>query len=193
MITMSVRPCLYLLSALMASTGILMVGGGLWIVLDQQELGELIQGGEDMEKVVLYANKLTDSFQDSFSLFSLNQGWSKFGYVLIGMGLSALAVVFFGLCGFHNQEYICLCLLYITLIITFIILEIFAMILIKKRDMEIKVVVDKEFSDPRFTFFVFSFTISLATLVLAISLVLLIATTAKKYESFGQQFSCRKM
>ena len=164
---MNTRPCMCLISALMTTTGILMVGGGIWIVVDQNEMGEL-----------------TDSIQDSFSLCRLSRCWSNFGFVSTGMGLATLLVVLFGVCGFPKKDYVCLFLLYITLITTIIILQIFAIIIIERRNKEMKDILHKDFSDPKLFFFVYSSSISLATLILAISLVL--ATFHKKSEVFGQ-------
>ena len=190
---MNVRLAMCLLSALMATTGMLMVGGGIWIVVDLEDPTDIIQGRQDLEKIVVHANQLTDSNQDSFSLFSRSRGWQNFGFVSIVMGLAALVVVFFGVCGFKKDEYVCLCLLYITLITTFTILQIFTMILIKRREKEMEVVLDKQFSYPKLVFFVFSSSISLAALMLAIALLLLVTKFAKKYDGFGQLLSYMRM
>ena len=175
---------MFFLSVMVATAGIFMVVGGLWIVLDHQDLGKLAEEGQDLKKIFVHSKKLTDSFQDSFSLFSLSRRWLMFGFVTVGIGLSALVIVLFGVCGFHKENYICLFILYIILIVTFIILQIFAILLLNKRDKEMEFLLDKRFLSKTFIFIAFSTSISLATLVLAISLLVFWATGCAKLPSY---------
>ena len=119
-------PCMFMLNGLMAISGFLMVGGGLWTVLDHPQC--------------------------------------DYGLAGIWMGLAALLIVLFGVCGFRKEEHLCLCLLYVALSITFAILQIFTVIDMREEDNQ-----NQGFSDPILIYFLFSSTISLATFLLSIS------------------------
>eukprot|EP00091_Calanus_sinicus_P014274 TRINITY_DN31727_c0_g1_i1.p1 TRINITY_DN31727_c0_g1~~TRINITY_DN31727_c0_g1_i1.p1 ORF type:complete len:148 (-),score=31.38 TRINITY_DN31727_c0_g1_i1:208-651(-) len=86
-----------------------------------------------------------------------------YGVAGIWMGLAALFIVLFGVCGFRKEEQLCLCILYIALSITFAILQILTVMDIRKVDNE-----NKGFLDPILILLIFSSTTSPATFILSI-------------------------
>ena len=107
-----------------------------------------------------------------------------YGIAGIWMGLAALLIVLFGVCGFRKEEHLCLCFLYIALSITFAILQIFTVIDIREEDNQ-----NQDFSDPILVFFLFSSTTSLATFLLSLSQVPFVWAGTGEYHTSEQKIS----
>ena len=99
----SIWSSLCLANVLVCIHGLIVIGGGLWIVLDYQDSMEIRQeimddGDEKMGDYV------KNAFEDFYSLFSKEGGWLNMGCVSMGMGAFTFAVSFFGFCGVHEKS-----------------------------------------------------------------------------------------
>ena len=131
-----IRTSLCLANVLVCILGLVMIGGGAWIVLDYQDSMEVREemmdhGDEDMKEY------LKTSLDDFYSYFNKEGGWLNFGCVTIGIGAFTLIVSFFGFSGVHEKS-ACLLIIYIILIFIGIILQVCSAFILYNRGHEMK-------------------------------------------------------
>ena len=156
---------LYLASLLLSCTGLLVLGGGVWLVEEYQADTEAAQMIKDEFEI-------KTEFTDYYSVFNKKGGWTNLAYVMIGVGAVSFVLAFLGFIGIH-EETIFLVLTYITLLLIVIMLNIASVIIIIRRDSEMKIFqeVTKQNASvlvsEKFIYFVFS--LSFSALALAVS------------------------
>ena len=168
---------LYLASVLLACTGLLVLGGGVWIVEGYQAVTEEAdQIKDDLKNVG--AEDIISTFEDYYSVLNKKGGWINVAYVMVAVGAVTFAVALLGFIGVH-KETVFLLLTFIILLIIIIMLEIAAVLIIIRRDNEVKVF--QQITKPensfenifqfREKFLFFVFTLSWSSTVLVMSVV----------------------
>ena len=129
-----------LANALVCMQGLIVIGGGVWIVLDYQDSMEIRQEvmEDGDEKMRDYVN---NAFEDFYSLFNREGGWLNLGCVTIGIGALTFTTSFFGFCGVHEQS-VCLLFTYISLILLGMILQVSSAAILFNRGHDMKTVSD---------------------------------------------------
>ena len=109
-------------NALVCIQGLIVIGGGVWIVLDYQDSVEIRQEVMDDgdEKIREYVK---NAFEDFYS-FTLS-----------------VAISFFGFCGVHEKS-VCLLFTYISLVIIGMILQVCSAVILFNRGHDMKTVSD---------------------------------------------------
>ena len=129
-----------LANALACMQGLLVIGGGVWIVLDYQDSMEIrqevMEDGDDKMR-----DYVKNAFEDFYSLFNKEGGWLNLGCVTIGIGALTLATSFFGFCGVHEKS-VCLLFTYIFLTIIGMILQVSSAVILFNRGHDMKTVSD---------------------------------------------------
>ena len=124
---------------------------------------------------------MMDTSKDYYSVFNKKGGWINMAYVMLGIGAVTVAVALLGFYGVQ-KETIFLLLTYIVLLMIIIMLQIASVLIIIRRDIEVKDLkqignVDNSFEnnfnfEPKFFFFVFSLRFSTLVLVLSVGIAL---------------------
>ena len=127
-------------NALVCIQGLIVIGGGVWIVLDYQDSMEIRQevmddGDDKIRDYVKHA------LEDFYSLFNKEGGWLNLGCVTIGIGALTLATSFLGFCGVHEKS-VFLLFTYISLIIIGMILQVCSAVILYNRGHDMKTVSD---------------------------------------------------
>ena len=190
-ISSSVWCSLCLANFLVSMLGLIMLGGGVWIVLDYQDSQEIkhemMEDGEDK-----IPDDVKITFENFYSVFSKEGGWLNFGCVSIGIGAVTFAVSFFGFCGVHKKS-ACLLFTYITLVIIGMILQVGAAVIIYNRCHEMKTIsqmmdtesVIKLSSGKHYEkIFFFLFSGCFSTVVIVLMIVLSVMVRQAKTEGF---------
>ena len=136
----SIWSSLCLANVLVCIQGLIVIGGGVWIVLDYQVSMEIRQEvmEDGDEKMRDYVN---NAFEDFYSLFNREGGWLNLGCVTIGIGALTFTTSFFGFCGVHEQS-VCLLFTYISLILLGMILQVSSAAILFNRGHDMKTVSD---------------------------------------------------
>ena len=136
----SIWSSLCLANVLVCILGLVMMGGGVWIVLDYQDSMEVRQEmmEEGDEKMKDY---LKTSLDDFYSYFNKEGGWLNLGCVTIGIGAFTFIVSIFGFCGVHEKS-VCLLFIYIVLILIGMVLQVCSAFILFNRGHEMKAVSD---------------------------------------------------
>ena len=127
-----------LANVLVCIQGLIVIGGGVWIVLDYQNSMEIRQEVMEDEDETM-RDYVKNAFEDFYSLFNKEGGWLNLGCVSIGIGALTLATSFFGFCGVHEKS-ACLLITYIFLIIIGMILQISSSVILFNRGHDMKTV-----------------------------------------------------
>ena len=125
---------LYSSSSLMViMSGLMMSGLASWILCDVEELQTAAGDIRDNLKVQI----VTDSFEDYYSIFNKKGGWVNLASLMLGIGLTQVAVSLLGFFGLHKKTSFLL-LSFISFLLITIMLQIGAVILINWRNFELK-------------------------------------------------------
>merc|ERR1712226_958478 len=125
------RVLLTLSNLVLALLGLLMLGGGVWLTVDQEQVENFV------EKFSNYTNsdvKLPEEAQETFDEVFKHD---YFNYLLIGIGAVTLLVSLFGFCG-AKKESVCLMSTYIIFTILLIIIQVSAIVVINIQDSKIQ-------------------------------------------------------
>ena len=136
----SIWSSLCLANVLVCIQGLIVIGGGVWIVLDYQDSMEIRQKvmEDGDEKMRDYVN---NTFEDFYSLFNREGGWLNLGCVTIIIGVLTCTTSFFGFCGVHEQS-VSLLFTYISLILLGMILQVSSAAILFNRGHGMKTVSD---------------------------------------------------
>ena len=111
-----------LISVLLCCTGLIVIGGGVWLVEDYQAVTETAdQIKDDLEKVEDVDMMVTS--KDYYSVFNKKGGWINMAYVMLGVGAVTVAVALLGFIGVQ-KETVFLLLTFIMLLMIIIMLQI---------------------------------------------------------------------
>ena len=175
-----------LVSVLMCCSGLVIIGGGYWMVEDYQAVTETAdQIKDDLEKVKDV--DMMDTSKDYYSVFNKKGGWMNMAYVMLGVGAVTVAVALLGFIGVQ-KETVFLLLTYIVLLMIIIMLQIASVLIIIKRDNEVKDLKQITYAKGSFEdifkfeekFFFFVFSLSFSTLVLNMSVGITLARQVKR-------------
>ena len=117
-----------LTSVLLCCTGLIMIGGGVWLVEDYQAVTETAdQIKDDLEKVEDVDMMVTS--KDYYSVFNKKGGWINMAYVMLGVGAVTVAVALLRFNGVQKGT-IFLLLTYIVLLMIITMLQIASVLII---------------------------------------------------------------
>merc|ERR1712080_239684 len=126
-IKMCVRYTLLIANSLLALLGLLLLAGGAWRIVDDESLREVandIQDTQEWEDVKGEVTGLEDAVKEAST-------HKYFNYALLAMGGITLLVALFGYCG-AKKENQCLLSLYSICVFIILLLQIAAIVFIKK-------------------------------------------------------------
>ena len=164
-----------LASILLCCTGLIVIGGGVWLVEDYEAVTETAdQIKDDLKKVTDV--DIMDTPKDYYSVFNKKGGWINLAYVMLGVGAVTVAVALLGFIGVQ-KETVFLILTFIVLLMIIIMLQIASVLIIIRRDNEVKdltqITNTQSFKfEEKFFFFVFSLSFSTLVLIVSVGIAL---------------------
>merc|ERR1711902_253684 len=126
-VKMCVRYTLLIANSLLALLGLLLLAGGVWRIVDSESLREVAREIEDTQEWN-DVKKGVDGLEDAVKEASSHK---YFNYALLAMGGITLLVALFGFCG-AKKENQCLLSLYSICVFIILLLQIAAIVFIKK-------------------------------------------------------------
>merc|ERR1711931_373047 len=126
-VKMCVRYTLLIANSLLALLGLLLLAGGVWRIVDNESLREVaneIKDTQEWDDVKEGVDGLEDAVKEASS-------HKYFSYALLAMGGITLLVALFGFCG-AKKENQCLLSLYSICVFIILLLQIAAIVFIKK-------------------------------------------------------------
>jgi hypothetical protein len=115
----------------LALLGLLLIGGGVWLTLDQNQVEDLVG------KFSNYTSSDLDIPEEAQETVDEILGHQYFNYLLIGIGAITFLVSLFGFCG-AKKESVCLMTTYIIFTILLIIVQVSAIVIINIQDNNIQ-------------------------------------------------------
>jgi len=122
---------LTLSNLVLALLGLLLLGGGVWLTVDQEQVQNFV------EKFSNYTNSDVTLPEEAQETFDEVFKHDYFNYLLIGIGAVTMLVSLFGFCGTKNES-ICLMSTYIIFTILLIIIQVSAIVIINIQDSKIQ-------------------------------------------------------
>merc|ERR1712152_14188 len=114
-----------------AMGGLLMLGGGVWLTVDQEQVEDMIGKLSNYTEADI---DLPEGAQETFDEVFKHE---YFNYLLIGIGAVTFLVSLFGFCG-AKKESVCLMTSYIIFTILLIIIQVSAITIINIQDSKIQ-------------------------------------------------------
>jgi len=126
-----IRVLLTVSNLMLALLGVLLLGGGVWLTVDQEQVEDFVG------KFSNYTNSDVELPVEAQETLDEVSKHDYFSYLLIGIGAVTLLVSLFGFCG-AKKESICLMTTYIILTIILIIIQVSAIVIINIQDSKIQ-------------------------------------------------------